>query len=135
MTMPESTKSWRKLCEPTSSSTAIGIELLEATILAGRSVVGRGNGIIDFNGRAGLERANGFVAAGDDQIPFMQAAGNFDIGDAGDASLHGHEFGFAVAQNEDSLNVGFHAGRAFAIRGRQRDTAAVAIFRLVEFFL
>src|SRR5579862_1196713 len=113
--MAASTKSWRKLCEPTSS-TAMGIGLLEATILAGRSVVGRGNGIVDLNGRAWLKGTNGFVAAGDDQVAFMQTAGDLDIGDAGDSRLHGHEFGFAVAQNEYALNIGLHAGRAYAIR-------------------
>ncbi len=65
----------------------------------------------------------------------MQAASDFDIGDAGDSRLHGHEFGFAIAQNKNSLNIGLYARCAFAIRGGQRDIAAIAVFGLVQFFL
>ena len=47
--------------------------------------------------------------AGDDFVSGFHAAGNFDIGGAGDAGGDGDEvdaqFAFFVAQNEDSLNL------------------------------
>src|SRR5579862_4298279 len=61
-------------------------------------------GVIYFYAGAGTQRAQHFVAAGDDFVAFFQSLDDFNIGGACDARVYRNEFGFVVAQHEDALN-------------------------------
>src|ERR1700728_1597244 len=129
MTMPASTRSLRYPCGAIISSTATISVLLDST-LARRRIFALWFGIIYFDGSAGAQCAQRFVASNYDLVAIFQAVGDFNVSHSGDARLHRNEFGFFPTDDKDALNVGLLAictrvcTRGW-LRGRQRNTAAV----------
>src|SRR5579864_9376516 len=78
MAMPWSTRSWRKLSVETARS---GIpQFLSPAGIRKLIFVRLGRGIVDFDARGRLERAQRFVTSGDDLVAFLQAADDFNVG-------------------------------------------------------
>src|SRR6202008_356856 len=64
-----------------------------------------GSGVVHFYAGLGLQSAEGLVASDHDFVALLQAFGNFDIGDAGDAGFHRPEYGFLSVDHEYALDL------------------------------
>src|SRR5512133_1172430 len=61
--------------------------------------------VVHFHRRAVAQRAQDFVASGDDLVSRLQSVFYFDVGCAGDAGLHLAELGLLIVDHEDALDL------------------------------
>src|SRR5882724_4756495 len=90
-------------------------------------------GIIDFDRRFRLQRAQGLVASGDDFIALLQTVGDLNVGDTADAGFDRAENSLLTVDDEDTLNLvllGISARDRWS-RGERYTAAAIALGSLL----
>src|ERR1022692_267176 len=102
MAIPRSTRSWRN--ESGEMACTVIPQFLEPGRISILIIIrGFRGGVVHFHARVRLERAQNFVAPGDDLIPLGHAVQNLDISNTDNSSRHGDKLSPAVPDDEDPL--------------------------------